>query len=70
MGVYDASYYCDDNSVWEELLMLGKKRTDAALPIYRKSGVIRKVCMSPKAAETRALMKLVDEVWPDRYPSY
>ena len=29
-------------------------------PIYWKSGVIRKVCTSPKAAETRALMKLVD----------
>merc|ERR1712030_263516 len=27
---------------------------------YWKSGVIRKVCLSPKAAETRSLMRVVD----------
>ena len=30
-------------------------------PIYWKSGVIKRVCMSSKAAETRALMKTVDD---------
>ena len=30
-------------------------------PIYWKSGVIKRVCMSPKAAEARALMKMVDD---------
>ena len=41
--------------------MLGNKKADAASPIYWKSGVIRKVYISPKAAETRALMKLIDD---------
>ena len=34
---------------------------DAASPIFWKSGAIRKVCTLPKAAETRALMRLVDD---------
>ena len=41
--------------------MLGNKKTTDALPIYWKSGVIRKVCLSPKLAETRALMRMVDD---------
>ena len=61
MGICNASYHHDDNSVGGELLMLGKKKTDAVSPIYWKSGVIRKVCTSLKAAETRALMRLVDD---------
>ena len=61
MGVCDASYHYDDNSVGGELLMLGNKKTDAALPIFWKSGVIRMVCSSQKAAETRVLMRLVDD---------
>ena len=35
--------------------------TMAASPIYWKSGVIRKVCLSPKAAETRSLTRVVDD---------
>ena len=31
------------------------------MPIYWRSGVIRKVCVSPKAAETRALLRLMDD---------
>ena len=56
----DAFYHHDDNSVGGEMIMLGNKKTGDVLPIYRKSGVIRKVCTSPKAAETRAMMRLVD----------
>ena len=33
----------------------------AASPIYWKAGVIRKVCLSPKAAEMRSLIKVVDD---------
>ena len=29
--------------------------------MYWKLGVIRKVCLSPKAAETRSLLRLVDD---------
>ena len=41
--------------------MLGNEKNMDVSPIYWKSGVIKKVCMSPKAAETRALMKIVDD---------
>ena len=61
IGVCDASYHCDDKSVAGEIVMLGNKETTDALLIYWKLGVIRKVCMSPKAADTRALIRLVDD---------
>ena len=61
LGICDASYHHEDNSVSGEMILLGSKKTEAASPIYWKSGVIRKVCTSPKAAETRSLMKLVDD---------
>ena len=60
-GICDASYHQEDNSVAGEMILLCNKSTEAALPIYWKSGVIRKVCTSLKAAETRSLMKLVDD---------
>ena len=61
MGVSDASYHHDDKSVAGEMIMLGNRRTGRAAPMYWRSGVIRKVCVSPKAAETRALLRLMDD---------
>ena len=61
MGVSDASYHQDDRSVAGEMIMLGNQRTGKAAPMYWRSGVIRKVCVSPKAAETRALLRLMDD---------
>ena len=61
IGVCDASYHYDDRSVAGEIIMLGNKNNERAAPIYWKSGVIRKVCTLPKAAETRALMRLIDD---------
>ena len=61
MGVSDASYHNDDRSVAGEMIMLGNKKTGRAAPMYWRSGVIRKVCVSPKAAETRALLRLMDD---------
>ena len=43
------------------MIMLGNRRTGRAAPMYWRSGVIRKVCVSPKAAETRALLRLMDD---------
>ena len=60
-GVTDALYKNDDRSVAGEIIMLGNEKNMDVSPIYWKSGVIKKVCMSPKAAETRALMKIVDD---------
>ena len=50
-----------DRSVAGEMIMLGNQRTGKAGPMYWRSGVIRKVCVSPKAAETRALLRLMDD---------
>ncbi len=61
MGVSDASYHQDDRSVARDLIMLGNQKTGKAAPIYWRSGVIRKVCVSPKAAETRSLLRLMDD---------
>ena len=61
IGVGDASYHHDDKSVSEEMIMLENKKTEVVSPIYLKSGMIRKVCTLPKAAETRSLMRLVDD---------
>ena len=44
-----------------EIILLSNKQITAASPLYWKSGVIRKVCTSPKAAETRSLLKTVDD---------
>ena len=60
-SICDASYHHEENSVSGEIILLASKTTEVASPLYWKSGVIRKVCMSPKAAETRSLMKLVDD---------
>ena len=60
-GVSDASYHMSENAVSGEIILLGNKKNTAAAPIYWKAGVIRKVCLSPKAAETRSLMKVVDD---------
>ena len=41
--------------------MQENKKTMYLSPIYWKSGVIKRVCMSPKVAETRASMRLIDD---------
>ena len=61
MGVSDASYHHDDRSMAGELIMLGNKKTGKAAPRYWRPGVISKVCVSPKTAETRLLLRLMDD---------
>jgi len=61
IGIRDASYHQDENAVSGEMILLGNKKMVAASPLYWKSGVIRKVCMSPKAVETRSLLRLMDD---------
>ena len=61
IGVSDASYHYDDKSVAGEMIMVGNQKTGKVAPLYWRSGVIRKVCVSPKAAETRALLRLMDD---------
>ena len=57
MGKNNASYHQDERSVAGELMMLGNQRSGKAAPIYWRSGVIRKECVLPMAAETRTLLR-------------
>ena len=41
--------------------MLNSEDNEVVSPLYWKSGIIRKICTSPKTAETRGVMKLVDD---------
>ena len=59
--VSDASYNQEELLVAGELIMMGNKENINVSPIYWKSGVIRKVCTSLKAVETRGVMKVVDD---------
>ena len=43
------------------MVLLGNKWSLAVNPVYWKSGVVRKVCLSAKAAETRSMIKVVDD---------
>ena len=61
MGISDASYNQEENSVAGEMILLGSKTLLKSSPLYWKSGIIRKICTSPKAAETRGVMKLIDD---------
>ena len=61
IGVNDASYHYDDRSVAGEMIMMGNQKNGKVTPLYWRSGVIRKVCVSPKAVETRALLRLMDD---------
>ena len=61
LGIRDASYHQSDSAVAGEMIRMGSKKSMAASPMFWRFGVIRKVCLSPKAAETRALVKTVDD---------
>ena len=61
LSVTDASYYVTENTVAGEMIMIGNKKTEAVSPIYWKSGIVRKVCLSPKAAETQSIIRIVDD---------
>ena len=60
-GVGDASYRCDGKSIGGTIVLLGNKNTDDAVPLMWKSKTIKQVCHAAKDAETRNLVKLVDD---------
>ena len=52
---------------WSQaIIMLGIKTEKNASPMFWKRGIIRKICTSPKTAETRGVMKMVDEYFDER----
>ena len=41
--------------------MIGNVRNKRVAPVYWKSGVLNRVCISPKSSETRGVMLVVDD---------
>ena len=61
-GLTDASYKSDSKSISGQIIMLGNIKNKKTVPIYWKSRVIIKVCHSAKAAETRSMTALLDNI--------
>ena len=55
LGISVACYHQDENAVSSDMTLLGNKRSVAASPIYWEAGIIRKVCLSPKATHPKSL---------------
>ena len=54
-------YKCGAKSVGGVIICLGKKNSTKVVPIYWKSKTIPQVCHAAKDAETRNLVKMVDD---------
>ena len=61
IGVSNTKYYHEELSVSGQIIIIGNKKNKMVSPVYWKSGVIRKVCTSPKAAKTGGVIKEVDD---------
>ena len=61
IGISDASYHQENPTIAGTMIMLGNVKTKKAAPVYWKSGVVNRVCTSPKASETRGVMLVVDD---------
>ena len=60
-GIGDASYKADVKSTGGSIILLGSSSGRNCVPIFWKSKTIVKVCHSAKAAETRNVLKVVDD---------
>ena len=60
-GVGDASYKIDEKAIGGNIVMLRDRKSESVMPLFWKSKSIQKVCHSSKEAETKNLVKLVDE---------
>merc|ERR1711962_855828 len=56
IGISDASYHQENPTVAGTIIMLGNVKTKKAAPVYWKSGIVNRVCTSPKASETRGVI--------------
>ena len=43
------------------MIMIGNVKNKITVPVYWKSGVVHRVCTSPKSSETRGVMLVVDD---------
>ena len=61
IGLCDASYRSDEKSVAGKIIMLGNKKTERALVMFWRSGIIRNIYHLPKAAEKWSVLRAVDD---------
>merc|ERR1712082_526205 len=61
IGISDASYHQENPTIAGAMIMIGNMRNKRTAPVYWKSGVVNRVCTSPKASETRGVMLVVDD---------
>ena len=62
LGITDASYKSDEKSISGTIVMLGNMKNESVIPIFWKSKTLQKVCHSAKAAETRSMVAILDNV--------
>ena len=60
-GITDATHRMDDKSISGSLVLLGSTEQLTVVPLFWKSKTIQKVCHSAKAAETRSMLKLMED---------
>ena len=61
IGVSDASYHQDIPTIAGVMIMIGNVKNKRTASVNWKSGVVNRVCMSPKALESRGVMLVVDD---------
>ena len=59
--ISDASYHQENPTIVGAMIMIGNVKNKRTVSLYWKSGVVNRVCTSPKASETRGVMLVVDD---------
>ena len=59
-GLGDASYRAGEKAIGGQFVLLGEEKGSFVMPVFWKSKLIRKVCKSPKDAETLNMGILAD----------
>ena len=52
IGISDASYHQENPTIAGAMIMIGNMKNKRTAPVYWKSGVVNRVCTSPKASKT------------------
>ena len=59
IGISNASYHQENPTIAGAIIMIGNVKNKMRAPVYWKSGVVNRVCKSPKVSETRGVMLVV-----------
>ena len=61
IGISNASYHQENPTIVGAMIIIGNVKNKRTVPVYWKSGIVNRVCTSPKASETRGVILVVDE---------